>query len=102
MIRVRRGAVPLLSALTVLAGVAAVAGCMLPWEDVVVRLPGAVRTRTVGSFHGSGLGACVGAALVLLMAADRLLRPDPSAVRDAGVAFAGALLAIGAGLFTAT
>jgi hypothetical protein len=99
MIRVRRGAVPLLA---VIAGVAAVVGCMLPWETVVVRVPGAVHTRTVGSFHGSGLAACLGAALVLLMAADRLRRPSPSAIRDGAVAFAGALLAIGAALFTST
>ena len=99
MIRVRRGAVPLLAAL---AGIAAVGGCLLPWEQVTVRVAGEVHGRTVGSFHGSGLAACVGAALVLLMAADRLLRPRPSQVRDTAVVFAGALLALGAALFTST
>lgn len=99
MIRVRRGAAPLLP---VLAGAAAVAGCLLPWQDVVVRPAGEVQARSVGSFHGSGLAACVGAALALLMAADRLLRPRPSTIRDAGTAFAGALVALGAALFTST
>jgi len=99
MIRVRRGAGPLLA---VLAGAAAVVGCLLPWEDVSVRAEGVTHTQTLNGFHGSGLAACVGAALALLMGADRLLRPRPSTVRDAGVAFAGALLAIGAGLFTST
>ena len=99
MIRVRRGVAPLLGAV---AGLAAVAGAMLPWETVTVRAAGTVQSRTIGSFHGSGLAACIGAALVLLMAADRLLRPGPSAVRTAGLAFAGALLILGAALFTST
>jgi len=99
MVRVRRGTGPLLA---VLAGAAAVAGCLLPWENVVVRAGGVTHTQTLDGFHGSGLAACVGAALALLMGADRLLRPRRSSVREAGVAFAGALLAIGAGLFTST
>jgi hypothetical protein len=44
----------------------------------------------------------VGAALALLMLADALLRPRPSQIRVAGVAFAGALLVVGAVLFTST
>jgi len=99
MIRIRRGAMPLIA---VVAGLAAVAGSMLPWETLTVRIAGVDHTRVVGSFHGSGIAACVGAALVLLTAADRLLRPADSAVRDAGVAFAGGLLAIGSALFTST
>jgi hypothetical protein len=98
MIRLRTGAGPVLAAL---AGVAAVAGCLLPWEEVVVRPAGEVHRLSVGSFHGSGLAACIGAALLLLMLADALLRPRPSLVRDAGLAAAGALLAVGAALFTA-
>ena len=99
MIRLRRGAAPVLATLAILA---AVAGSMLPWETVTVRAAGTVQSRSIGSFHGSGLAACIGAALALLMAADRLLRPRPSAVRTAGLAFAGALLGLGAALFTST
>lgn len=99
MLEVRRGTPPLIAAL---AGAAALAGCMLPWEQVTVRAAGEAHTRSVGSFHGSGLAACIGAALVLLMAADRMLRPRPSQIREAGVAFAGALLIMGAGLFTSS
>lgn len=99
MIRLRRRVV---APVVVVAGIAAIAGALLPWETITVRVAGQAHTRDVGSFHGSGIAACVGAALVLLMAADRLLRPADSQVRDAGVAFAGALLAVGSGLFTST
>jgi hypothetical protein len=100
MIRVRRRTEPLLA---LLPAAAAVAGCMLPWETLVVRPAGfPAQSRVIGSFHGSGLAACVGAALALLMLADRLLRPGPSMVRDAGTAFAGAALVTGAVLFTAS
>jgi len=97
MIRVRRGAVPLLVALPPLA---AAAGCLLPWEDLVVRPLGETQQRSLSSFHGSGLAACVGAALAVLMLADRVLRPTPSQWRDAALAFAGALLVTGSVLFT--
>jgi hypothetical protein len=96
MIRLRRGAEPLLAPLVL----AAAAGCLLPWENLVVRPIGEASQRSIGSFHGSGLAACLGAALALLMLADRLLRPPPSTVRDAGFAFAGALLVTGTVLFT--
>src|SRR5258708_38294874 len=96
MTRIRRGAMPLIA---VLGGLAAVAGSMVPWETIDVRVAGGQQTRLVGSFHGSGIAACVGAALVLLMAADRLLRPADSAARDAGGAFPGGLLAPGKALF---
>lgn len=98
MMRLRPGAGALLAAPV---GAGAVLGCLLPWEQVVVRLPGDVEQHSLGSFHGSGLAACIGAALSLLMLADAILRPRPSAVRDAGVAAAGALLVVGAALFTA-
>jgi hypothetical protein len=80
----------------------AVAGCILPWERLEVDLLGESHVRWVGSFHGSGLAACLGAALLVLMLADRLLRPRQSAIREAGQAFAGALLVVGAALFTTT
>jgi hypothetical protein len=99
MIRVRSATEPLLAALP---GVAAAAGCLLPWETLVVRPLGESQSRSIGSFHGSGLAACVGAALALLMLADRLLRPRASSIRDAGVAFAGALLVTGTALFTSS
>jgi hypothetical protein len=79
-----------------------VAGCLLAWERVEVRTPSGVQAQTLDGFHGSGLAACIGAALALLMLADSLLRPGPSQIRLAGLAFAGTLLAIGAALFTAT
>jgi hypothetical protein len=85
-----------------LVAAAAVAGCLLPWERIEVRPLGEVQARGLDAFHGSGLAACIGAALALLMLADRLLRPRPSLIRDAGLAFAGALLITGAALFTAT
>ena len=99
MIRVRRGVEPFSAALP---AVAAATGCLLPWENLVVRPLGEAHARSIGSFHGSGLAACIGAALALLMLADRLLRPQPSLIRDAGVAFAGALLVTGTVLFTAS
>jgi hypothetical protein len=91
-----------LRALPVLLSVAAAAGCLLAWERIEVRPLGDLQARTLDGFHGSGLAACIGAALSLLMLADRLLRPRPSQLRDAAVAFAGAMLVIGAALFTAT
>lgn len=99
MIRVRRSAVPLF---VVLPPLAAAAGCLLPWEDLVVRPLGEAQQRSVGSFHGSGLAACVGAGLAVLMLADRMLRPVPSQLREAALAFAGALLVTGAVLFTSS
>jgi hypothetical protein len=99
MIRVRRGAEPLLA---VLPAATAAAGCVLPWEHLVVRAAGSVQQRDVGSFHGSGLAACIGAGLAMLMLADRLLRPAPSAIREVGLGVAGALLIVGAALFTVT
>lgn len=88
--------------LLVVSSLAAAAGCVLAWERIEVRLPGATQARVLDAFHGSGLAACIGAALALLMLADGLLRPRPSQLRDAAVAFAGALLVVGAALFTAT
>jgi hypothetical protein len=88
--------------LPVLLSLAAAAGCVLAWERIDVRPLGDVQSRTLDGFHGSGLAACIGAALALLMLADRLLRPRPSQLRDAAVAFAGAMLVVGAALFTAT
>jgi hypothetical protein len=99
MIRVRRGAEPFFAALP---AIAAAAGCLLPWENLVVRPLGEAHARSIGSFHGSGLAACIGAGLALLMLADRLLRPQPSLIRDAGIAFAGALLVTGTALFTSS
>lgn len=99
MIRVRRGVEPFTDALPALA---AAAGCLLPWENLVVRPLGETHARSIGSFHGSGLAACLGAGLALLMLADRLLRPQPSLIRDAGIAFAGALLVTGTVLFTSS
>ncbi len=100
--RLRRRIAWLPPALAVLMPFVAVAGCLLAWERVEVTAAGASQSRSLDGFHGSGLAACIGAALALLMLADRLLRPRPSQVRVAGAAFAGALLAAGAGLFTAT
>lgn len=80
----------------------AAAGCLLAWERVEVSVMGTTQARSVDGFHGSGLAACVGAALALLMLADALLRPRPSQVRAAGRGFAGALLIVGAALFTST
>jgi hypothetical protein len=88
--------------LPVLLSFAAAAGCLLAWERIEVRPLGDLQARTLDGFHGSGLAACIGAALALLMLADRLLRPRPSQLRDAAVAFAGAMLVIGAALFTMT
>jgi hypothetical protein len=99
MTRAIRAAALVLAPLIVAA---TVAGCLLPWERLEVTLLGESQVRWVGSFHGSGLAACLGAALLVLMLADRLLRPRPSAIREAGQAFAGALLVIGAALFTTT
>ena len=99
VIRLRGDAASLLIAVL---GIAAAVTCLLPWERVEVRSLGGTQTRLVSSFHGSGIAACVGAALALLMLADRLLRPPPSRIRDAGLAFAGTLLAVGAALFTMT
>jgi hypothetical protein len=99
MARARVLAAPVLATLL---GFLAVAGCLLAWERIEVRAGGSVQTRSLDAFHGSGVAACVGAALALLMLADRLLRPRPSHIRNAGVAFAGALLMTGAALFTAT
>jgi hypothetical protein len=80
----------------------AVAGCLLAWERVEVTASGQTQAHVLDGFHGSGLAACIGAALALLMLADGLLRPRPSQVRLAGATVAGVLLAIGAALFTAT
>jgi len=87
---------------SVLMPFVAVAGCLLAWERVEVTALGQTQAHDLDGFHGSGLAACIGAALALLMLADRLLRPRPSQVRIAGATVAGVLLAIGAALFTAT
>ena len=102
MERIRTGVTPALRAARTLVPLIAAAGCLLAWERVEVSALGDVQSRSLDGFHGSGLAACVGASLALLMLADRLLRPRPSQVRIAGVSFAGALLVIGAALFTAT
>jgi hypothetical protein len=90
------------TALTWAVPLLAVLGCLLAWERIEVRTPIDVQARSLDGFHGSGLAACIGAALALLMLADGLMRPRPSQIRVAGVAFAGTLLGIGAALFTAT
>jgi len=102
MSRLRSSLAALLAALSAVLPFAAAAGCVLAWERIEVSPLGEAQTRSLDSFHGSGLAACVGAGLALLMLADRLLRPRPSQIRVAGVTFAGALLAVGAALFTAT
>ncbi|HXA30578.1 MAG TPA: hypothetical protein VN193_17745 [Candidatus Angelobacter sp.] len=102
MDRLRSFAAPALRVLAVLVPLIAAVACWLAWERVEVRVPGDVQARSLDGFHGSGLAACVGAALALLMLADALLRPRPSQIRVAGVAFAGALLVVGAVLFTST
>ncbi|HEV7677881.1 MAG TPA: hypothetical protein VGQ42_04885 [Candidatus Dormibacteraeota bacterium] len=99
MTRMIRAAARVLAPLVVAV---AVAGCLLPWERLEVTLLGESQVRWVGSFHGSGLVACLGAALLVLMLADRLLRPRQSAIREAAQAFAGTLLVVGAALFTVT
>jgi hypothetical protein len=99
VLRARPVAVALL---TWIVPLLAVAGCLLAWERVEVHTPADLQARSLDGFHGSGLAACIGAALALLMLADGLLRPRPSQLRVAGVALAGTLLALGAALFTAT
>jgi hypothetical protein len=95
-------AAPAARVLGALLPLLAAAGCLLAWERVEVSMLGEAQSRSLDGFHGSGLAACVGAALALLMLADSLLRPRPSQIRVAGIAFAGALLVVGAALFTAT
>jgi len=102
MDRIRTSLTRALSVAGLLVPLVAAAGCLLAWERVEVSALGDVTSRSLDGFHGSGLAACVGAALALLMLADSLLRPRPSQVRAAGMAFAGALLIVGAALFTAT
>lgn len=102
MSRVRPVAAALPGVLAALTPLVALAGCLLAWERVEVTAVGQTQTHVLDGFHGSGLAACIGAALALLMLADRLLRPRPSQVRTAGATFAGALLVVGAALFTAT
>ena len=102
MDRLRPFAAPAMRLLAVAVPLLAAAACLVAWERIEVRLPGDLQARSLDGFHGSGLAACVGAALALLMVVDALLRPRPSQIRVAGIAFAGALLVVGAVLFTST
>jgi len=89
------------AALTSLSALVAVAGCLLPWEQLRVSAAGEpAQTTRVGVLHGTGIAATAGSVLALLVMGHRLGRPGQSTARDVALAAAGTLLALGAALFT--
>ena len=89
----------MVSWLWTLAAVAAVAGCLLPWEYLDVDAGGLQASTPYGSLHGPGIAACAGATLAVLTVADRWARPRWSDLRLALAAFAATLLVAGAVVF---
>jgi hypothetical protein len=88
------------AALTAAGTVAALAGCLLPWETITVGPAAGSGITRVGAPHGAGLLACAGACAALLVLAHRLRGPGRSELRDALEALAGTLLVLGSALFT--
>lgn len=82
--------------------VAAPAGCLLPWETVTVDAAGPGGVTHLDALHGAGVLACAGASVALLALALRLGLPRRARLRDGIEALAGALLVLGAALFTVT
>jgi len=99
---VRGGAARLGPTLSVVGAVAAPAGCLLPWETVTVDAAGPGGVTHLDALHGAGVLACVGACAALVALALRLLRSEPSRLREALDALGGTLLVLGAALFTVT
>jgi hypothetical protein len=86
--------------LVTVGALAALTGCLLPWETLTVDAAGAAGTTPVGALHGAGVLACAGGCGALLAVAHRLRSPRRSPAREGVEALAGTLLVLGAGLFT--
>jgi hypothetical protein len=84
----------------VVGAVAAPAGCLLPWETVTVDAAGPGGVTHLDALHGAGVLACAGASVALLALALRLGLPRRARLRDGLEALGGALLVLGAALFT--